>query len=77
MTPLGYFELMGFGPNGWGPAMLAATLMTLAVSVCGFLIGSALGTLAAFAKLSDSPTARGVADTYTTVLRGIPDLLVI
>jgi octopine/nopaline transport system permease protein len=74
---MSYFELMGFGPNGWGPAMLTAAAMTLAVASCGFLVGSVIGSLAAWAKLSDSLIARGVADAYTTVLRGIPDLLVI
>jgi octopine/nopaline transport system permease protein len=72
-----YFELIGFGPNGWGLALLQATGMTLAVAVCGFLIGAILGTGVAAAKLSRSLVARSIADTYTTVLRGIPDLLVI
>jgi octopine/nopaline transport system permease protein len=74
---LSYFELIGFGPNGWGLALLQATAMTLAVALCGFLIGGVIGTLGAWAKLSDSLLARGLADGYTTVLRGIPDLLVI
>jgi octopine/nopaline transport system permease protein len=72
-----YIELMGFGPNGWGPAMLRAALVTLAVSVCGFLVGSILGTLVAFAKMSRNLPIRWLADAYTTVLRGVPDLLVI
>ncbi len=74
---IGYVELMGFGPNGWGWPMLVATGVTLAVAVCGFLVGALGGALAAWAKLSDSRAARIIADTYTTGLRGIPDLLVI
>jgi octopine/nopaline transport system permease protein len=74
---MGYFETMGFGPGGWGPAMLAAAGMTLAVAVCGFLAGAVIGTLVAWMKLSGSRLARGFGDAYTTVLRGIPDLLVI
>jgi octopine/nopaline transport system permease protein len=72
-----YFELMGFGPDGWGPLMLAATAVTFAVSVCGFFCGCVFGALGAWAKLSRSPVACKLADAYTTVLRGIPDLLVI
>ena len=68
---------MGFGPNGWGPAMLLAALMTLAVASCGFVIGAVVGSLIAWAKLSGGVLARGFADAYTTILRGIPDLLVI
>jgi octopine/nopaline transport system permease protein len=74
---LSYFELVGFGPNGWGWALLTATAMTLAVAVCGFMMGSVVGTFVAWAKLSRNLVARSIADGYTTVLRGIPDLLVI
>lgn len=71
------FELLGFGPNGWGAAMLAATAMTIAVALTGFVCGAIVGIAGALAKLSGSRIARGLADGYTTVLRGIPDLLVI
>jgi octopine/nopaline transport system permease protein len=74
---ISFFELMGFGPNGWGAALLAAAAMTLAVALCGFLSGAVIGTLVAWAKLSRSLVARVLADGYTTLLRGIPDLLVI
>ncbi|WP_281024009.1 ABC transporter permease [Microvirga flavescens] len=77
MQQLSYFELIGFGPNGWGNALLIATGMTLAVALCGFIAGAVIGTLVAWAKLSSSIVARSLADGYTTVLRGIPDLLVI
>lgn len=77
MSQPGAFELLGFGPNGWGAAILAATLMTIAVASTGFLFGALVGVGGAYAKLSGSRVARGIADAYTTVLRGIPDLLVI
>ena len=71
------FELVGFGPRGWGAALLTATAMTVAVAVSGFLAGAAVGIGVAAAKLSGSRVARGLAELYTTVLRGVPDLLVI
>ena len=74
---MSYFELMGFGPKGWGWPMLMAAGMTVAVASCGFLAGSVIGSLIAWAKLSRSIVARVFGDGYTTVLRGIPDLLVI
>ena len=77
MNEVGVIELLGFGPNGWGASMLAATAMTIAVAICGFVVGGAIGIIGAAAKLSNSRVARAVADGYTTVLRGIPDLLVI
>ncbi len=77
MQPLSYFDLVGFGPNGWGFALLRATGMTLAVAFCGFLAGAVIGSLIAWAKIAGGIVLRGLADGYTTVLRGIPDLLVI
>jgi octopine/nopaline transport system permease protein len=72
-----FLELMGFGPRGWGAAMLLAAGMTLSVSAAGFLLGGVVGALIAWAKLAGGRIARGAADAYTTVLRGVPDLLVI
>jgi octopine/nopaline transport system permease protein len=77
LQQLSYFDLVGFGPNGWGFALLRATGMTLAVAFCGFLAGAVIGSLIAWAKIAGGIVLRGLADGYTTVLRGIPDLLVI
>jgi octopine/nopaline transport system permease protein len=77
MNQLGFLDLMGFGPQGWGPAMLLGAVMTIAVAGSGFFLGAAIGTLGAWAKIAGGPLTRGIADLYTTVLRGIPDLLVI
>jgi octopine/nopaline transport system permease protein len=74
---MSYLELMGFGSTGWGRAMVAATAMTLAVSLTALIIGAVLGSLVAAAKLSASRGWRRAGETYTTVLRGVPDLLVI
>ena len=57
--------------------MLAATAMTIAVALTGFACGAVVGIGGAYAKLAGGRIARGLADGYTTVLRGIPDLLVI
>ncbi|KMO41519.1 ABC transporter permease [Methylobacterium tarhaniae] len=71
------FTLLGFGPGGWGGALLLAAGTTLGLALCGFLVGAVLGGLAAGAKLSGLLPLRLVADGYTTLLRGVPDLLVI
>jgi len=76
MTPSA-FEIIGFGPNGWGRPMLLAAAMTIALAACGFLIGTVIGVAVARAKLSGSRIVLVAADLYTTVLRGVPDLLVI
>ncbi|MCW3474342.1 ABC transporter permease [Limobrevibacterium gyesilva] len=72
-----YFTLIGFGPNGWGWQLAYATFLTLSVSACAFATGLGFGTLGAWAKLSGSAVAGRAGDVYTTVVRGIPDLLVV
>jgi octopine/nopaline transport system permease protein len=70
-------ELMHFGQGGWAPLMLRAAAMTLAVSATAFLIGLAFGTAGVAGKLGQSRLGRLAADGYTTVVRGVPDLLII
>jgi octopine/nopaline transport system permease protein len=69
--------LAAIGPQGWGPLLLAGAGMTLAVSIAAFVLGLALGAVGAAARLSRSRAARLAAETYTTAVRGVPDLLII
>ena len=77
MDQPGFLQLMSFGEGGWAPAMLMGAGVTLILALTGFALGACFGVAGAFAKISGGPVARRVADVYTTVLRGIPDLLVI
>ena len=70
-------EGLSFGDAGWGDEMLRAGLMTLAVSVSAMALGLVFGALGAGAKLSRFWPLRALAGTYTTVARGVPELLVI
>ena len=70
-------ELLSFGDAGWGDEMLRGALMTLAVSLASMALGLALGALGAAAKLSALAPARWAAEGYTTIVRGVPELLVI
>jgi octopine/nopaline transport system permease protein len=70
-------ELLGFGANGWGDEMARAALMTLMVSVCAFSLAIVIGTLCAAGKLSRHKPLRILLDVYTTLGRGIPELLII
>ncbi len=55
--------------------VLDGSLLTMAVALVSASIAIVLGLLAAVAKLSSSRLARVVATTYTTVIRGVPDLV--
>ena len=71
------FELLGFGPVGWGQPLLWATGMTLAAAVCGFALGAGFGVCGAACKLSRHGALRFAGQVYTTVFRGIPEILVV
>ncbi|PSJ62952.1 ABC transporter permease [Pseudaminobacter soli (ex Li et al. 2025)] len=77
MNEPGFLDIISFGPTGWGQALLAGALMTLAVAVTGFAVGGVIGVFVAWAKISGGRVLRVLADGYTTILRGIPELLVI
>ncbi|WP_206995075.1 ABC transporter permease [Trinickia mobilis] len=70
-------ETLGFGSEGWGGALLLAALMTVVLTLAALAIGVVFGAFVAAAKLSHFRTARIVGDLYTTVFRGVPELLVI
>lgn len=70
-------ELLAFGDSGWGDEMLLATLMTLVISVSAFALGLLLGVIGAAMKRSRFVPVRWLAEGYTTVARGVPELLII
>jgi polar amino acid transport system permease protein len=72
-----YLGLLSFGDHGWGDELLGGVWLTIQISVCAYLVGMGLGLLGAFAKLSDSRIARWTADVYTTIVRAVPELLLI
>jgi len=49
--------------------------LTLEVSLASLFIAMMLGMAGALAKLSKSPILSGLAKVYTTIIRGIPDLV--
>jgi arginine/ornithine transport system permease protein len=61
--------------HGYGPSILEGTLLTLEISLVSLMVAMGLGICGALAKLSASPLLRGLAQTYTTIIRGIPDLV--
>ena len=70
-------ELLAFGKTGWGDELFIATLMTLAVSITAMLIGFLFALIFTPLKLSKNKFLNLIANCYTTVIRGVPELLVI
>ena len=70
-------ELLAFGKTGWGDELFYATLMTIAVSITAMLVGFLFALIFTPLKLSKYKTLNLVGNFYTTVIRGVPELLVI
>ncbi len=64
-----------FDLYGYGPSILAGTLLTIELSLAALGISLLLGFIGALFKLSRSPFLEGLARLYTTIIRGIPDLV--
>ena len=70
-------ELLAYGDTGWGDELFRATLMTIAVSITAMIIGFSFAAIFTPLKLSKYKSLNLVANIYTTVIRGVPELLVI
>jgi His/Glu/Gln/Arg/opine family amino acid ABC transporter permease subunit len=65
-------DLRGYGWMLWDGVQL-----TLLVGVCALLVAIVMGMIGAWGKLAHNSVARLAANIYTTVIRGVPELLLI
>lgn len=70
-----YLSLIGFGPEGWGYALLSGAWVTISIALATLPFGLALGLAIAVMKRSRSYLPRAFATLYTTIFRGVPELL--
>ncbi|WP_460950746.1 ABC transporter permease [Pseudomonas marginalis] len=61
--------------DGYAPLLLRGVWVTLQLALLSLLLGLVFGLLGAGAKLSKVRTSRICAQLYTTLIRGVPDLL--
>ncbi len=61
--------------QGYEASILKGALLTIEVAVLSLLLAMLLGMLGALAKMAPYRWARAIATLYTTVIRGIPDLV--
>jgi histidine transport system permease protein/arginine/ornithine transport system permease protein len=60
----------------YGPFLLKGILVTITLSICSVIVAVSLGLAGALASKSKSALAKKTAFGYTTIVRGIPDLVV-
>ena len=61
--------------HGYGASLLEGALLTLMVALASLAIALVLGLAGAVAKLSKVRPLRWLAQGYTTLIRGVPDLV--
>jgi len=66
-----------FDLQGFGHLLISGTWVTIQLAVASLFFGLIIGLMGAAAKLSDSRVLRGVATVYTTLIRGLPELLLV
>ena len=65
------------GLHGFGPAIAGGVVTTLMLAASSLAVACALGLAAALAKLSPVRAARAIAAVYTTLIRGVPELVLL
>ena len=70
-----YLTLLGFGPTGWGDELSSGTWVTVTLALATLPIGLVAGFLLSLAKQSSDRLLNVSANIYTTIFRGLPELL--
>lgn len=70
-------QLLSPYPPGWGGTLLTGAAATLAISAGAYLIGIVIGMAGALGKLSGNRGLETVLNLYTTLIRSVPELILI
>ena len=74
---MGPLDLLALSPPGWGATLLAGLWNSLLIAVGAFSMGLVLGGLGAWGKIHGGPITRDLLAMYTTVVRAVPELILI
>ena len=69
------FEIFAYGDAGWGDEILRGLAITVQLAIVTLPVGLALGFVAAFASMSKIRPLRFAGFGYTTIMRGLPEIL--
>lgn len=62
--------------SGYGPLLLSGTWMTIQLALLSLLLSVIIGLIGASSKLSNIKILRYIATAYTTLIRSVPDLVI-
>lgn len=70
-------QLLSFSPPGWGGNLLRGLLHSLQIALGGYSLGLIIGILGACGKLYAGPFVKDTLACYTTLVRAVPELILI
>lgn len=70
-------ELLQLSPPGWGANLLRGLANSVLIALGAFGLGALIGVGGAYGKLYGGPVLRDLLAIYTTVVRAVPELVLI
>lgn len=67
--------LISWGPQGWLDEIAYGVFITVSLALATLPLGLAIGFVVALAKQSSEPSLQLAGNIYTTIFRGLPELL--
>ncbi|WP_455272985.1 ABC transporter permease [Rhizobium herbae] len=71
------WSLLALEPPGWGGALLRGLMNSVEIAIGGYSFGLLLGVGGACGKLYGGPITRDLMECYTTIVRAVPELVLI
>lgn len=70
-------SLLALEPPGWGANLLRGLVNSIQIALGAFALGLLIGTAGAYGKLYGGRVTRDLLAIYTTVVRAVPELILI
>jgi len=70
-------ELLAYSPPGWGGNLIRGLGMTLQIAFGAYALGLLIGLSGALGKIYGGPILRWSLEIYTTLIRAVPELVLI
>jgi polar amino acid transport system permease protein len=71
------WSLLALEPPGWGGVLLRGLMNSIEIAIGGYAFGLMLGIGGACGKLYGGPITRDLMECYTTIVRAVPELVLI
>jgi len=71
------WHYLSLGEGGWGMNLLRGLLSTLQIALGAYALGIVIGFAGALGKINGSTPTRWLLEIYTTLIRAVPELVLI